>query len=54
MLTARDDLEDTSRSEVELVTKEMMSLIQKQESTEVHDKDIDELLGWTNTLNFDQ
>lgn len=45
--------EDTSRSEVEQAAEEVMSLIQ-HDPEEVYDSDIDDLLGWTNALNFDE
>jgi len=53
-MATKRDLRETSRSEVELVAEEMMSLIESHEPEEVQDKDIDDLLGWTNALNFDQ
>ena len=53
-MVAKQELEGTSRSEVELVAEEVISLIEEREPEEVHDKDIDDLIGWTNALNFDQ
>ncbi len=53
-MTVKEELEGTSRSEVELVAEEMMSLVKKNETKAIQDKDIDSLLGWTNALNFDQ
>lgn len=51
---AKEELKGTSRSEVELVAEEVMSLIKEHEPEEVYDSDIDDLLGWTNALNFDE
>lgn len=51
-MVAKDELEGVSTSEVEVAAEEVISLI--EEGEEVHDKDIDDLVGWTNALNFDQ
>lgn len=54
MLKVKEELEGTSRFEVELAAKEKMTRVEIQKAEEVQDKDIDELLGWTNALNFDE
>lgn len=53
MLKARQELEDTTQSAVNLVADELMTQVKKN-SEEVKEEDIDDLLGWTNALNFDE
>lgn len=54
MMMTKEKLEGTSRSEVKEAAEEIISLIQERGPEELQDKDIDDLLGWTNALNFDQ
>lgn len=54
MLVAKEDLEGKSFNEVEQVAKQMVGLMEAKKEQEVNDKDIDDLLGWTNALNFDE
>ena len=46
MVRAKEDLAKTR--------SEMASMIYNHEPEEIVDKDIDDLLGWTNALNFDE
>ena len=54
MVKAKGDIQQRNRSEVDLATAEVMALINQQQPEEVEDKDIDDLLCWTDALNFDE
>lgn len=54
MVKPKGDIKQASRSEVDLATAEVMALINQEQPEEVKDKDIDDLLCWTDALNFDE
>ena len=45
--------EKVNRSEMELAAEEM-TLMEQEDVDQVLEQDIDDLLGWTNALNFDE
>lgn len=45
---------EVNRSEIELAAEEMMTQMEQQDMDQVLEQDIDDLLGWTNALNFDE
>lgn len=51
MLEAKRELE---RSRSQVAAEEMMKLVDQQKVEEVMDEDIEDLLSWTNALNFDE
>lgn len=46
--------EEVNSSEVQLAAEEMMTLVEQRQVDQMLEHDIDDLLGWTNTLNFDE
>ena len=51
---AKKEAEDQSIGELEQTAEHMAGLAEKGQEEQVLDKDIDELLGWTNALDFDE
>ena len=45
--------EEVGNAEVQLAS-EVMSMVEQQHVEQVMEQDIDDLLGWTNALNFDE
>lgn len=54
MVKPKGDMKQSSRSEVGLATAEVMALINQEQPEAVEDRDIDDLLCWTDALNFDE
>lgn len=54
MLKAKEDMNVRTQEAVELATKEVVALTENYNPEEVDDEDIDELLTWTNGLNFEE
>ncbi len=56
MVKAKEELEDSTRSAVDLAAEQIMSLVENPPTQELEDLDgdIDQLLSWTNGLNFDE
>ena len=54
MLETRKDLSAASSSAVQLAADQLMELSDTHGPEVVEDEDVDELLSWTNALNFDE
>ena len=54
MLQARGDLTSVTTSAVHLAADQLTELSKTHGPEVVEDDDIDELLSWTNALNFDE
>ncbi len=54
VLVAKEDLKGQSIDEVEQAAENMLGLMEEGNEEQVHDNDIDDLLGWTNALNFEE
>lgn len=54
MLVAREELEGHSLVEVEQAAEGIVGLMEDGKEQQVSDKEVDDLLGWTNALNFDE
>ena len=53
-LQAKQGLSEETVSAVGVATRELVSLSDSQGTDSVEEKDVDELLHWTNGLNYDQ
>ena len=54
MLQAHKDLSSATASAVNVAAEQLVELAETHGSEEVEDEDVDELLHWTNGLNFDK
>ena len=54
MLQARSDLTSATTSAVHLAADQLVELSETHGAEVVEDGDIDELLSWTNALNFEE
>ena len=53
-LQAKQGLSEATSSAVDLATRELVSLTETHGTSTVDEGDIDELLQWTNGLNYDK
>ena len=54
MLEARKGLSETTTSAVNVATEQLVELTESHGAEVVEERDVDELLGWTNGLNYDE
>ena len=53
-LQAKGGLSEATSSAVDVATRELVSLTENHGADTVEEEDIDELLKWTNGLNYDK
>lgn len=46
--------EEVKRSEAQLAAEEVLTMVEQQQVDHLLEQDIDDLLGWTNALNFEE